>query len=470
MRFVFIMIDTLRADFLGCYGDRNGYTPELDALAAESFVFDNAYLSSFPTVPNREDIFTGRYGFPHHGWGPLPADAVTMAEIFTDAGYLTQLITDTPHLIGRQYGYQRGFQAYHWIRGHENDVYLTRYNHPFEQMMPYDKTRMDELYFRNIPHPKLDGHPLVDFHFWINRERLTEEQKYFVATTAQDTSQWIEDNYKCDDLVLWVDTFECHEPFAPPEYYVERFDPGYKGDPMYYPDDGPADKYTKAELRNMRARFAGEVALTSKWVGYIVRKLQDVGIYDDTMVVVTADHGTYLGEHNRTGKFLLDDEQNIAPWPQYDEVHKVPLIIKMPGQTKGKRVKQMVQPVDFLPTLLDLAKKKVDLAFEGHSLKPIFEGSRTKWPRDYAYGGFSIRDYEPNFWTMVTGKGWCMNTGGSADDAPELFNLKADPGQRKDVYKQNRSIARKMGLAYVEFLESCGAAPEKLELVARKFA
>ena len=470
MRFVFIMVDTLRTDFLGCYGDRNGYTPELDALAAESVVFDNCYISSFPTVPNREDIFTGNYGFPHHGWGPLPADAVTMAEVFTDLGYLTQLITDTPHLIGRHYGYQRGFQAYHWIRGHENDVYLTRYNHPFRQMMPYDKTRLDELYFRNIPHPTLDGHPLVDFHFWINQERLAEEQKYFVATTAQDTSTWIEDNYKCPNSLLWVDTFECHEPFAPPEYYVERLDPTYRGDPMYYPDDGYADKYTKPELANMRARYAGEVALTSKWVGYIIRKLQDVGVYDDAMIVVTSDHGTYLGEHNRTGKFLLNEEQEITPWPQYDEVHRVPLLVKMPGQAKGRRVKQLVQPVDFLPTMLDLAGAKVDLTFEGVSLKPVLEHTRAAWPRKYAYGGFSIRDHEPNFWTMVTGRGWCMNTGGSADDEPELFDLKADPGQERNVYRQHKAVARKMGRAYVEFLEECHAEREKLEVVERKFA
>ncbi len=470
MRFVFIMIDTLRADFLGCYGDPNGYTPELDTFAKEAFVFDNCYISSFPTVPNREDIFTGRYSFPHHGWGPLPEDAVTLAQVFTDFGYLTQLITDTPHLIGRHYGYQRGFQAYHWIRGHENDVYLTRYNHPFRQMMPYEKTRMDELYFPNIPHPTLKGHPLVDFHFWINEERLRHEQQYFVAETAQATSQWIEDNYKCKDFVLWVDTFECHEPFAPPEYYVERFHPGYRGAPMYYPDDGYADKYTKAELRNLRARYAGEAALTSKWVGYILRKLQDVGVYDDSFIVVTSDHGTYLGEHNRTGKFLLDENQKIAPWPQYDEVHRVPLLIKAPGQTRGRRVAALAQPVDFLPTLLDFAGKRTDLRLEGRSLKPLLEGSARKPLRDYSYGGFSLRDHEPNFWTMVAGKGWLMNVGGYEEDEPELFHMKTDPQRRRNVYRRRRDIARRMGRAFVRFLKSCGAAPEKIALVARKFA
>ena len=469
MRCVFIMVDTLRADHLGCYGSTKGLTPELDTLAEHSFVFDNSYISSFPTVPNREDIFTGKYSFPHHGWGPLPADAVTLAEIFTDKGYLTQLITDTPHIMGRQYGYQRGFQAYHWIRGHENDCYMTRYNHPFKQAMPYDKTRMDELYFKNIPHPELPGHPLVDFHFWINEERLTHEEKYFAATTSREASKWVEDNYKCRDFVLWVDTFECHEPYAPPKYYLERFDPLYKGAAMMYPDDGPADKYTAAELRNMQARYAGEVALTSKWVGHMIRKLEDVGVYDDTMIVVTSDHGTYLGEHNRTGKFLLDPEtQKIMPWPQYDEVHKVPLLIKMPGQTKGKRVKQVVQPVDFLPTLLDLAKLKTDVALEGCSLRPILEGTRGKWPRTYAYGGFSIRDHEPNFWTMVTGRGWCMNVGGHRDDKPELFHIATDPGQKRNVYRQNKKIAQTMGRAYVRFLESVNTAPEKVALVARK--
>lgn len=458
MRIVCIMIDTLRYDYLGAAGDPRGLTPEIDKLASHSHFCARAYISSFPTVPNREDMFCGTYSFPFHGWGPLPEDAVPAAEILSDKGYITQLITDTPHLLGSGHGYHRGFLGYHWNRGNECDIYLTRCNHEFPQVMDREKTRLTSVL----------GNPLVNLHHWINADRVAEEET-FVASTARLTSKWIEDNYKVKDFFLWVDTFECHEPWCPPSYYVERFDPGYKGQPAQYPNYHYADAYTKAELRNMEASYAGEVALTSKWVGHILRKLEDVGIYDDTLVIFTADHGTYLGERNRTGKFLMtrpDDE--ITPWPQYDEVNQMPLIVKLPGQTKAKRIKQVVQPVDVLPTILDLTKVKTRLDCHGHSMRPLFEG-RGKWPRKYAYSTFSLRAKEPNFWTSINARDWCLNVGGYADDKPELFDLRRDRGMKRDVCKPNVKVANKIGTDYVKFLRSVGTDEDKIEVIESKF-
>ena len=460
MRVVCIMIDTLRYDHLGCAGDGRGLTPEIDKLAAHSCFCERGYISSFPTVPNREDCFCGTYSFPFHGWGPLPEDATPAAEILSDKGYVTQLITDTPHLLGSGHGYHRGFLGYHWNRGNECDIYLTRCNHELPQIMDREKTRLTSLL----------GNPLVNLHHWINADKIGE-QKSFPATTAQLASKWIEDNYKVQDFFLWVDMFECHEPWCPPQYYVDRFDPGYKGKPAEYPNYHYASAYTKAELHNMQANYAGEVALTSKWVGYILRKLEDVGIYDDTLVVFTADHGTYLGERNRTGKFLLTRPDDvITPWPQYDDVNRMPLIIKLPGQTKPKRIRHIVQPVDMLPTILDLAKVKTGLNFHGSSMRPILPGGRGRWPRKYAYSTFSIRADEPNFWTSINARDWAMNVGGYADEKPELFDLKRDPHMKRNVYRSHKPIAEKMGLDYVAFLRSLGTDEDKVAAIACKFA
>ncbi|MEW6357348.1 MAG: sulfatase-like hydrolase/transferase [Planctomycetota bacterium] len=453
MRMIFLMVDTLRYDHLGAAGNPNGYTPELDKLAEHSFFFENYYISSFPTVPNREDTMCGTYSFPDHGWGPLPADAVPIAQILNDKKYICQLITDTPHLIGRGHGYHRGFHAYHWLRGNECDTYLTRLNHEFKQTMPYEKTRMDESYF---------GHPLVDLHCWINAERAWEEES-FVAETAKTVSKWIEDNSKVKDVFLWVDDFECHEPWVPPQYYLDRLDPSYKGFPVAYPNYGPSSVYTRAELRNMQMRYAGEVCLTSKWMGHILRKLQDVGIYDDSLIVFQADHGTYLGDRGRTGKFHLDRKtRKIVPWPQYDEINHIPLMIKLPAQKKGKRIREIVQPVDLLPTILDLAGQKVALDFHGHSLKPLLQGRKAKWPRKYAYSTFSIRAEEPNFWTTITTKGWSMNVGGYQSDDPELFDRKKDPGQKRNIVKSNKQTAGRMLKDYITFLESVDTDADKV--------
>jgi len=461
MRIVFIMIDTLRFDHLRMGGAKRDYVPELDRFAADACAFDHHFISSFPTVPNREDISTGKYSFPHHGWGPFPQEETAAAETLHDAGYLTQLICDTPHLIGRGHGYHRGFDAYHWIRGNECDTWLTKYNDPPPRQMPLEKTRVDEVYF---------GAHLGDLQLW-NNPGIAHEEGTFVARTARTASRWIEDNYKCEDFFLWVDTFELHEPYIPPAYLRERYgDPKYKGPLMIYPRYGSADVYSKAELANMSALYAGEATLVSKWVGHILRKLEDVGVYDDTLVVVTSDHGTYNGEHNRAGKILCGGPKRnqFLPWPQFDEVNRTPLLIKTPGQKRGRRIGQLVQPVDLLPTWLDLCGIETDRKLEGYSLTPLLAGGKVRWPRRQTYSSNSIRDRYPNFWTAINTAGWQLHVGGDETEGPLLFDRRKDPGCVRNVARQNRQVVQRMGREFLRFLDGCGTEAEKIARMREK--
>ena len=461
MRIIFIMIDTLRFDHLKMGGAKLNYAPEIDQLAANASFFDHQYVSSFPTVPNREDIMTGKFSFPHHGWGPFPADETAAAEIFQDGGYLTQMICDTPHLLGRGHGYHRGFDAYHWIRGNECDTYLTKYNTPPPHTMPRELTRIDEEYF---------GAHLADLQTW-NNPQVNHEEGTFVARTARTASRWIEENYKCEDFFLWLDTFELHEPYIPPTYLKERYgDPKYKGPDITYPRYGSADPYTKAEIKNMQALYAGEVTLISKWIGHILRKLEDCGIYDDTFVAITSDHGTYNGEHNRMGKILCGGPKRnkFEPWIQYDEVNRIPLVIKLPRQKKGQRIRQLVQPVDYLPTLLDLGGVKTDLAFEGESLRPLLEGKKVKWDRKQAYSSNSISSKNPNFWTAINTAKWQLHIGGDADDKPILFDRQQDPRSMKNIAGRNPKVVQRMGREYVRFLRDHGTEEAKVVLMESK--
>ncbi|OPZ13302.1 MAG: Arylsulfatase [candidate division BRC1 bacterium ADurb.BinA364] len=457
MRIVFIMLDTFRYDALAMGGAKLNCAPDLNEFARSACFFEHQYVSSFPTVPNREDIMTGKYSFPHRGWGPLPRESRAMAEIFRDAGYLTQLICDTPHLIGSGHQYHRGFRGYNWIRGNECDIYMTKYNHPIPSAMPKDKTRIDAILF---------DHYLADLQLWINPE-AANEQETFAAKTGRAASQWIEDNYKCRDFLLWIDMFELHEPYIPPLYLREKYDPDYKGKPMVYPRYGDCGPCTPEEIRNMAMLYAGEVELTSKWVGYILRKLRDTGIYDDTLVAVTSDHGHYIGEHNRMGKFWLAGPKRnvIAPWIQYDEVNRIPLIVKMPGQSRGRRIRELTQPVDYLPTLLDLAKIDSGLALDGLSLAGPLLGKKTAWPRTQTYSSFSIRDRHPNFWTAINTPKWQLHLGGEAGDGPVLYDRALGPANETNIAKENPRVVRRMGGEYLRFLESVGTADAKIELM-----
>jgi arylsulfatase A-like enzyme len=117
MNVITIVSDTLRADYLGCYGNAWVRTPNFDRLAKSSVVFDRAYVHNFPTVPARCDIWTGRYTSAYFDWGPLPRDETILSQVLSAGGLTTMLIGDTLNLFRDGYYFDRGFHAFHWIRG-----------------------------------------------------------------------------------------------------------------------------------------------------------------------------------------------------------------------------------------------------------------------------------------------------------------------------------------------------------------
>ncbi len=133
MNVILIISDTFRRDHLGCYGNQWIRTPNLDALAAQSFVFDNAWVSNFPTLSNRYDVMTGRFGYIEYDWSPLPAHATVLQEVLGASGYVTMMVGDTPHTFQHGANFQRGFDAFHWVRGQENDKFAPQ---PREVQLP----------------------------------------------------------------------------------------------------------------------------------------------------------------------------------------------------------------------------------------------------------------------------------------------------------------------------------------------
>ncbi|MFW6303792.1 MAG: sulfatase-like hydrolase/transferase, partial [Candidatus Sumerlaeota bacterium] len=122
MNIILLICDTLRYDHIGANGNDAIKTPNMDRLAAESLVFDNAYAASYPTIPHRYDVMTGRYGGPFHQWMPLPHDTLTLPQwLAQEAGYVTQLIHDTPHMVNGGHNFDWPFHAWTQIRGAEVD-------------------------------------------------------------------------------------------------------------------------------------------------------------------------------------------------------------------------------------------------------------------------------------------------------------------------------------------------------------
>ncbi len=457
MNIVLIVSDTFRYDNLTCAGNTWIKTPALDALAAESAVFHQAHVSSFPTIPHRTDMILGTFGFPFYGWQPLLPGAKTMAQYLQEAGYVTQLIADCPHLMKHDFNLSRGFHGYYWNRGQEGDIAFTRMNYPIPQRMSLDKTRVHPLNF---------GEPLVNLSAWINREWRWEED-YFPASTARLACKWLEENYKAEKFFLWVDFFDPHEPWDPPQYLVDHYDPDYDGPPMLHPNYGPADIYTKRELQNMRAHYAAEVTLVDKWIGHLLRKIDDLGITDKTIVCFTSDHGMYIGEHNRTGKSNICEYDDRGPWPLYDEITRIPLMFRVPGMNGGRSFQQIIQPPDIMPTLFELAGVEIPEGLHGVSAAPLIRGEKVRWPRRYAFCSTALQPPgKENPWTTVRDRNWALLIGGKESDPPELYDLRSDPKQQKNVIKKYPEQAQKMQRALVKFLREVGCDEEKIASVS----
>ena len=149
-----MVIDTLRYDFVGANGNPWMHTPTLDGLARRGVTFDRCYAGSFPTIPCRWELITGRAhpeGLPFHPWRPLEWGVPTVPDALREAGYVTALLCDTPHLINHGYGFDRPFHAWDLIRGQEVDRIST------EPLAEADLPPPEARHWREAPRP---GRPL----------------------------------------------------------------------------------------------------------------------------------------------------------------------------------------------------------------------------------------------------------------------------------------------------------------------
>ena len=453
LNIIIIVSDTYRYDHLAFHGQKEIKTPELDAFAAQSCVFDEAHVSSFPTIPHRTDMITGRYGFPFYGWRPLERGQLTLADHLAKHGYVNQLIGDCPHLMKHEYNFSRSFHGFFWVRGQEGDIPFTRCNHPIPQRMAHEKTRLKPLVF---------GEPLVNLSGWTNREWVWEGDR-FPAQTATWADKWLEENYQAERFFLWVDFFDVHEPWDPPQYLVDLYDPDYSGDPMLHPNYGHATAYTEAELRNMQAHYAAECTLVGKSIGRLLRKIEDLGLFENSVVVFTADHGMYIGEHDRTGKSNLSDDDERGPWPLYQEITHIPLIVRAPGFQPRRIPGNLVQPVDIMPTVLDLAGAPLPDGMHGHSMKPLMGGS-ADWPRKVAYASQALAPNRPGApKTTIRDGPWTLIIGGKEGTGPELYDLQSDPAQQNNVFAAKQSVAQGLHRTFLDWLADVGADRAKIE-------
>jgi arylsulfatase A-like enzyme len=463
---IVIVSDTFRPDHLAINGHPWVKTPELDALWRKCAIFDNATVSSFPTIPTRTDWFTGRFSHPHYGWQDLDPEAITFPDILGAAGYTTQLLADTTHML--RAGFWRPFHHFHFLRGHEGDKPLARGNDPIGPVISdRRKTRVE---FGNIGQRPT----LSDIHAHTNFRQRYEDESH-ISLLADAACRWVEDNCHSGPFLLWLDCFDVHEPWRPPEYMWRMYDPDYEGQPMVHPNYHTADVYSTEELKNMGARYAAMCTLTSKHIGRVLRVIEDSGLLEDTIIVFLSDHGIYLGERGLAGKSLIHAEA-VDCFPFHVELTRmcwsmyIPEMLGLRSFAPGTRYRQVIQAPDLLPTLLDLCGIPLpqELTIEGSSLVPLLRGDTSQGPRDISMTAWSLKTHhDPDVVycrrPTVTDGVWTLLLNGPPDPKPpRLYHVMNDDTQQRDVLSEHREEAHRLHRQMIEWLESHGAKDHTL--------
>ena len=411
---VFIVLDTLGFDYVGAYGNDWIQTPNIDQLARMGTLFENAYTEGLPTVPCRRAMITGRYTLPFKGWGPLDPDDTTIADILWGKDVEKAMIYDTPPMRLPKYGYSRGFDYVKFCGGHELD--MDRFADT-----PLDPAFKAEDYIAKSQIFDKNG----DFIDPASKMLLTEvegvlkqrqnwrgDRSSWVGTVAREAMRWIEDIRDASKpFFMWLDSFDPHEPWDPPSIWEKRpcpYDPEWDGAPIVQaPWSDLKGRITEREARHIRALHAEKVTVADKWVGKVIDTIKSQGLWDNTLIILTSDHGQPMGD----GKHGHGIMRKCRPWP-YEELAHVPLIIHMPGTRPGQRIKAFTQSCDIAPTVLDALgcleatdsgsgtheaiKGASAEDIQGYSLLPLVTGEAEK-VRDFAIAG-----YYSNSWSIIT--------------------------------------------------------------------
>lgn len=317
-----VSIDSLRADHLGCYGYPRDTSPTIDRLAREGVRFANALTPSSWTLPSHASMLTGTSQWRHEAIrneSVVSDDVTLLAEILQRRGFQTAGFYAGPFL-DPAFGFGRGFDDY-------------------VSCMGYDASDL------------VDG--LVESH--------ADETNPIVL---DEFGQWVRDKAR-SPFFAFVHLWDVHFDYIPPPKYVEMFDPGYDGrlDGRNIAKKGFPRALHPRHLAHLLARYDGEIRYTDDTVAELLDMLREASLLEDTLVVVTADHGEEFLEHGNKGHRAT----------MFEEVAHVPLIFwAKRGVPRNRVVETPVSLEDVTPTILDLVGIATDSPMDGASLVPLW--------------------------------------------------------------------------------------------------
>lgn len=388
-----ITIDTLRADHTSAYGYARPTTPRLEEVARDGVRFATAYAPMATTLPSHSSLMTGllprALGLLKNGVA-FDHPAPTLAEKLSASGYRTAAFVSS-FVLDRSFGLARGFATY------------------------------DDHFEKNAC--KSYGDDWEGFHLSAGFCRRG-------AATREHAERWLEENgylggTATQPYFMWVHLFDPHDPYEPFPAEAALFPP--LGNP-------PTD------LQKQIAAYDGEIRYADNQVGRLLDRLRAAGRLDDTLVIIVSDHGEGLMDHGWMHHGMMI----------YDEAVRVPFLVRWPARLpRGRVVSDAVQLADVVPTLHDLlALPPPDRTLDGASLRGVLDGSGTLDPLRPIFLQRRQYDREIDLGMPVRGEKFGVRMGplkyldAKAEQTQELYDLPADPGELKNLFRTRKRDAK----------------------------
>jgi len=395
---ILLTVDSLRSDHLGCYGYGRPTSPHIDALAAQGVLCERVFCSGLPTQPSYTTLYTGQHPLTHgivnhYGKVDLPSGSPFLPELFQGAGYTTCGIDN---LWSRKGWFGRGYEYYIDPSVHQPLKITVTCDALNARAIPWIRDHADEPFFLLL-------------HYW-----------------------------------------DVHYPYVPPAEYRKLFYEGDPTDPSKHSLESAWDhpigalaretwlRTPKGEVTDLDyaiALYDQELRYLDDGIGELVAALDELGLAEQTLVVVLGDHGESLGEH---GIFF-------EHYGLYDCTLQIPVIARWPGRlAEAVRVRPKLQHQDIAPTLLQAAGLQIPEAMDGASFWPLLTGEQSGGGRERL---FSLECSWQAGWSLRTDDfKMILSREPDASVAPkrELYDLVGDPEERHNIANERPQVATAM--------------------------
>jgi len=392
---IFLLLDALRADRLGCYGYARSTSPVLDEMAEEGALFLNHFANGTYTLSSVPTYFYSRYFIkslfpadrriplqsPDNLFRDLDEEAVSIGSIFKRNGYRTALFSAHPWFI-RGYELVKDFDDFARVSGHRSAHGDAR--RVFSEMTDWiEKNDAGREPFFIYAH-------LMDTHF--PHERKEESEKYLEPETD-----------------------------SPPRFDWRGYPRGQEigaGGLWRLPEDFPEE-----DRKYLNALYDGDINYTDAQLGRFIQHLKEKNLYDNTLIIITSDHGEHLGQHDLT-------EHGGPPW---DSVIRIPLILRLPKKiAAGTRILGLTENVDILPTIVGLLNLNVPAGkkFDGKDI--LGDPGSEAGTKQYVLTPDSIRTERYKYMVDRT------------DGSEYLYDLETDPEEKNNLIEKETQLARKL--------------------------